>query len=180
MEEEDLVPSMFADVTPASLTQGLSRLKQRIDDFYMPDEQGPLPETLAVTRAPAPERGGSARRRPRAGTQPLHPRIEEICRSAIARGRAGEAVEPAVKALIYYMREKTGRHDGEDAALMRHAFRGMEGSFTLRQLLGGAVVAGTHPDFLRLLRRDHDSAVEFIGLISMLARAVGRMVPPIP
>ena len=52
----------------------------------------------------------------------LHPRIADVARDLFVDGHPFEAVFAAAKALVNYVKERSGRHDLDGAPLMRTVF----------------------------------------------------------
>ena len=107
----------------------------------------------------------------------LHPRIAEACAAALEGERHDEAVVQGSRALLYYLREKTGRHGIEPSRLMRETFR-EEQSDALRFLFEGAVLAADDERLRARFGRDRRSALEFLGLASLLARSLSTRPAP--
>jgi uncharacterized protein (TIGR02391 family) len=117
----------------------------------------------------------------------LHPRILDVSRELFMDGHPWEAVFAASKALINYVRERSGRHDLDGAPLVRAvfsknnpvlAFNAMADQTDLDEqegmmhLFEGAVLAIRNPGGHSFPEGPEQRAVEYISLLSLLAYRV--------
>lgn len=114
----------------------------------------------------------------------LHHRIYEVCSDLYRDGYYANAVFDASKALINYVKEKSGRTDLDGANLMRTVFSRKDPILAfndlkdqadfdeqegMMHLFEGAVLAIRNPRGHTFLDDSSEFALEYIGLISMLA-----------
>jgi uncharacterized protein (TIGR02391 family) len=117
----------------------------------------------------------------------LHPRIADVARDLFVDGHHFEAVFAAAKALVNYVKERSGRHDLDGAPLMRTVFSKnapvlafndlsdqtdfdeQEGTM---HLFEGAVLAIRNPGGHAFPEGSEQRAIEYISLLSLLAYRV--------
>jgi uncharacterized protein (TIGR02391 family) len=117
----------------------------------------------------------------------LHPRIGDVARDLFMDGHHWEAVFAASKALVNFVKERSGRHDLDGANLMRTVFSRntpvlafndlgdqtqqdeQEGTM---HLLEGVVLAIRNPGGHAFPEGSEQRAIEYISLLSLLAYRV--------
>jgi len=114
----------------------------------------------------------------------IHPRIAGVCRDLYRNGHYPNAVFDASKALVNFVKEKSGRHDLDGAPLMRTAFSkndpilafndlsdqsDMDEQEGLMHLFEGVVLAIRNPRGHTFLDDSPERSLEYIGLLSLLA-----------
>jgi uncharacterized protein (TIGR02391 family) len=123
----------------------------------------------------------------------LHERIAAVCTDLYRDGHYPEAVFNASKALVNYVKEKSGRHDLDGAALMRTVFSknnpilafnaladqtDLDEQEGMMHLFEGAVMAIRNPRGHSFLTDSPERALEYIALLSLLANRVGEAKRP--
>jgi uncharacterized protein (TIGR02391 family) len=121
----------------------------------------------------------------------LHPRIREVSRDLFVDGHPSEAVFAASKALINYVKERSGNYDLDGAPLVRAvfsrntpvlAFNDLADQTDLDQqegmmhLFEGAVLAIRNPGGHSFPEGTEQRAIEYISLLSLLAYRVQEAV----
>lgn len=114
----------------------------------------------------------------------LHPRIASVCRDLYQDGHYANAVFDASKALINFVKERSGQHALEGAPLMRTVFSrktpllafndltsqsDLDEQEGMMHLFEGAVLAIRNPRGHSFLDDSPERAVEYIGLLSLIA-----------
>jgi uncharacterized protein (TIGR02391 family) len=114
----------------------------------------------------------------------LHPRIADVASDLFLDGYHWEAVFAAAKALINYLKERSGKHDLDGTALVRTVFskNGPALAFNdlsdqtdldeqegMMHLFEGAVMAIRNPGGHSFPEGSEQRAVEYISLLSLLA-----------
>jgi uncharacterized protein (TIGR02391 family) len=114
----------------------------------------------------------------------LHPRIAAVASDLFRNGHYPNAVFDAAKALVNYVKEKSGRHDLDGAPLMRAVFSkndpilafndlkdqsDLDEQEGMMHLYEGAVLAIRNPRSHTFLDDSPERALEYIGLLSLLA-----------
>lgn len=117
----------------------------------------------------------------------LHPRIADVSRELFADGHHFEAVFAAAKALVNFVKERSGRHDLDGAPLMRTvfskngpilAFNALADQTELDQqeglmhLFEGAALGIRNPGGHAFPEGTEQRAIEYISLLSLLAYLV--------
>jgi uncharacterized protein (TIGR02391 family) len=117
----------------------------------------------------------------------LHPRIADVTGDLFLDGHHFEAVFAAAKALINYVKERSGRHDLDGASLMRAVFSkndpvlafndlsdqtDLDQQEGLMHLFEGAVLAVRNPGGHSFPEGTEQRAIEYISLLSLLAYLV--------
>ena len=117
----------------------------------------------------------------------LHPRIAEVANDLYRDGYHWETVFAAAKALVNYVRERSGRHDLDGAALMRTVFSknnpllafndlsdptDLDEQEGMMHLFEGAVLAIRNPGGHTFPEGTEQRAMEYISLLSLLAYRV--------
>lgn len=117
----------------------------------------------------------------------LHPRIADVARDLFLDGYHFDAVFAASKALVNFVKERSGRHDLDGATLMRTvfsknspilAFNNLVDQTDLDQqegimhLFEGAVLGIRNPGGHAFPEGTEQRAIEFISFLSMLAYLV--------
>lgn len=117
----------------------------------------------------------------------LHPRIAEVANDLYKDGYHWEEVFAAAKALVNYVRERSGRHDLDGAALMRTVFSrnnpllafndlsdqtDLDEQEGMMHLFEGAVLAIRNPGGHTFPEGTEQRAMEYISLLSLLAYRV--------
>jgi len=117
----------------------------------------------------------------------LHSRIGDVTRDLFMDGHPWEAVFAASKALINYVKERSGRHDLDGAPLVRAvfsknapvlAFNGLADQTDLDEqegmmhLFEGAVLAIRNPGGHSFPEGPEQRAIEYISFLSLLAYRV--------
>jgi uncharacterized protein (TIGR02391 family) len=133
--------------------------------------------------------GGSSTDRVRAAFQnlDLHSRIAEAATDLYLNGHYADAVFGAAKALVNYVKERSGRHDLDGASLMRTVFSKNDPVLAVNELkdqtdldeqegvmhlLEGAVLAIRNPGGHGFPQLSPERAVEYIATLSLLANRV--------
>ncbi len=133
--------------------------------------------------------GGSSSDRVRAAFQglDLHSRIAEAATELYLNGHYAEAVFSAAKALVNYVKERSGRHDLDGAPLMRTVFSKNDPILAVSDLkdqtdldeqegvmhmLEGAVLAIRNPGGHGFPELSPERAVEYVATLSLLANRV--------
>ncbi len=116
-------------------------------------------------------------------------RIASVCRDLFRDGHYADAVFSASKALINYVKEKSGRHDLDGVGLMSEVFSANSPILRFNQmkdqsdkdeqqgmmhLFMGAALGVRNPRGHSFVNDSPDEALEFIGLMSLLANRLER------
>ncbi len=119
----------------------------------------------------------------------LHQRIATACADLYRDGHYSNAVLNASLALVNFVKEKSGRHDLDGSSLMQTVFSPNNPVLTfnaladqtdkdeqqgLMFLFSGAVLALRNPRAHRLLDDSPEEALEYIGLLSLLANRLEK------
>jgi len=114
----------------------------------------------------------------------LHPRIAAVASDLFRNGHYPNATFDAAKALVNYVKERSGRHDLDGASLMRTVFSkndpvlafndlrdqsDLDEQEGMMHLYEGAVLAIRNPRGHTFLDDSPERALEYIGLLSLLA-----------
>jgi uncharacterized protein (TIGR02391 family) len=114
----------------------------------------------------------------------LHPRIASVCSDLFRDGHYANAVFDASKALINFVKERSGKHDLDGAPLMRTVFSrndpilafndlsdqsDLDEQEGMMHLFEGAVLAIRNPRGHSFPYDSAERALEYIGLLSLLA-----------
>jgi uncharacterized protein (TIGR02391 family) len=125
----------------------------------------------------------------------LHPRIAEVANDLYLDGYHWEAVFAAAKALVNYLKERSGRHDLDGAPLMRTVFSknnpllafndlsnqtDLDEQEGMMHLFEGAVLAIRNLGGHRFPEGTEQRAMEYISLLSLLAYRVQEAKRPRP
>ena len=117
----------------------------------------------------------------------LHPRINEVSRDLFMDGHPWDAVFAASKALINYVKERSGRHDLDGLSLVRTVFSKNAPLLTfnnladqtdqdeqegMMHLFEGAVQAIRNPGGHSFPEGTDQRAIQYISLLSLLALRV--------
>jgi uncharacterized protein (TIGR02391 family) len=117
----------------------------------------------------------------------LHPRIVDVSRDLFMDGHPWEAVFAGSKALINYVKERSGKHDLDGADLMRQVFSKKNPILALNDLITptdfddqegmmhlfeGAVLGIRNPGGHTFPEGTEQRAIEYISLLSLLAYRV--------
>mgnify|MGYP001209481208 CR=1 FL=1 len=117
----------------------------------------------------------------------FHPRIADVARDLFANGHHFEAVFAASKALVNFVKERSGQHDLDGAALMRAVFSknspilsfnnladqtDLDQQEGLMHLFEGAVLGIRNPGGHAFPEGTAQRAIEYISLLSLLAYLV--------
>jgi uncharacterized protein (TIGR02391 family) len=117
----------------------------------------------------------------------VHPRISSVCGGLYRDGHFEPAVFNASKALIHFVQERACRYDLDGTALMRTVFSrnnpvlafndlsdqsDLDEQEGMMHLFEGAVLAIRNPRGHSFLNDSPERALEYIGLLSMLASRV--------
>lgn len=116
---------------------------------------------------------------------PVHPRIANACTDTFMDGHYREAVLNASIALVNYVKERSGRHDLDGAPLIRAVFSknapvlafndlkdqtDIDEQEGLMHLFEGAVMALRNPRAHDTVPDTSEVAVEYLSLLSLLAK----------
>lgn len=119
----------------------------------------------------------------------LHTRIASVCSDLYKDGHYTQAVFDASKALVNFVKERSGRHDLDGVSLMTNVFSknnpilafndlsdqsDFDEQEGMMHLFMGAVLGVRNPRGHSLLTDSPEEALEFIGLISLLANRVEK------
>jgi len=114
----------------------------------------------------------------------LHPRIEDVASELFENGHHMDAVFAASKALVNYVKERSGRHDLDGAGLMTTVFSpktpilafndlanqtDLDEQQGMMHLFVGVVLGIRNPGGHSFPEGDEQRAVEYLSLISLLA-----------
>ncbi len=114
----------------------------------------------------------------------LHPRIADVASDLFQDGYPWEAVFAAAKALVNYVKERSGQHDLDGAPLMRTVFSrnnpllafndivdqtDMDEQEGMMHLFEGAVLGIRNPGSHSFPEGPEQRAVEYLSLLSLLA-----------
>jgi len=117
----------------------------------------------------------------------LHPRIMDVSRDLFLDGHYWEAVFAGAKALVNFVKERSGRHDLDGAALVRAVFSRNDPTLAfndlsnqtdldeqegMMHLFEGAVLAIRNPGGHSFPEGSDQRAMEYISLLSFLAYRV--------
>jgi uncharacterized protein (TIGR02391 family) len=117
----------------------------------------------------------------------LHPRIADVARELFLDGHHFEAVFAGAKALVNFVKERSGRHDLDGAPLVRTVFSknspalafndltdqtDMDQQEGLMHLFEGAVLGIRNPGGHSFPEGSEQRAIEYISLLSLLAYLV--------
>ncbi len=123
----------------------------------------------------------------------LHPRILDVSRDLFLDGYHWEAVFAAAKALVNYVKERSGKHDLDGAALMRTVFSknspllafndlsdqtDADEQEGMMHLFEGAVLGIRNPGGHAFPEGSQQRAVEYLSLLSLLAYRVQEAKRP--
>lgn len=172
----------FVDMTEARFIAGRTKGKARVTGILtgLVARLGEKREDLA---------GADGVRPPDAllGDLALHPRIRSVAEDLFLNGHPWEAVFSASKALINYVKEKSGRHDLDGAALVRAVFSRNKPVLAfnslsdqtdhdeqegMMHLFEGAVLAIRNPGGHSFPAGPSERALEYLELLSLLAHRV--------
>ncbi|MFQ5745406.1 MAG: TIGR02391 family protein [Acidobacteriota bacterium] len=119
----------------------------------------------------------------------LHPRIATACADLYRDGHYSNAVLNASVALVNFVKEKSARHDLDGSALMLEVFSPNKPILAFNDLadqtdkdeqqgmmflFAGAVLALRNPRAHKLLEDSPEEALEYIALLSLLAKRLDR------
>lgn len=119
----------------------------------------------------------------------IHPRIFALCSALFRDGHHSQAVFDASKALINFVKEKSGRHDLDGVGLMTEVFSPNKPILRFNDLVDqsdkdeqqgmmhlfmGAALAVRNPRGHSFPSDSPDEAVEFIGFLSLLASRLDK------
>lgn len=117
----------------------------------------------------------------------LHPRIQDVSRDLFVDGYHWEAVFAASKALVNYIKERSGRHDLDGASLARTVFSrndpvlvfndlsdqtDLDEQEGMMHLFEGAILGIRNPGGHSFPEGPEQRALEYISLLSLLAYRV--------
>jgi uncharacterized protein (TIGR02391 family) len=117
----------------------------------------------------------------------IHERIRVVARDLFVDGHPWEAVFAASKALVNYVKERSGRHDLDGAPLMRTVFSPKDPILAFNDLIDqtdrdeqegtmhlfeGAVLAIRNPGGHSFPEGTEQRAIEYISLLGLLAYKV--------
>lgn len=117
----------------------------------------------------------------------LHPRIVDVSRDLFLDGHSWEAVFAAAKALINYVKERSGRHDLDGAPLVRTVFSrnnpllafndlsdqtDQDEQEGMMHMFEGAVLAVRNPGGHAFPEGSEQRAIEYVSFLSLLAYRV--------
>jgi uncharacterized protein (TIGR02391 family) len=117
----------------------------------------------------------------------LHPRILDVSRDLFLDGYHWESVFAASKALVNYVKERSGRHDLDGAPLVRTVFSrndpalafndlasqtDQDGQEGMMHLFEGAVLGIRNPGGHSFPEGPEQRAIEYLSLLSLLAYRV--------
>lgn len=134
--------------------------------------------------------GPSVNRRMNIDGAELHQRITDACLDLYKDGHYADAVFNASKALVNYVKEKSGKFDLDGAPLMRTvfsknapvlAFNALQDQSELDEqegmmhLFEGAVLALRNPRGHSFRYDTAEKALEYIGFLSMLAKSLAEI-----
>ena len=117
----------------------------------------------------------------------LHPRILDVSRDLFLDGYHWEAVFAAAKALVNYIKERSGRHDLDGASLVRTVFSRNDPTLAFNELsdqtdldeqegmmhlFEGAVLAIRNPGGHSFPEGSEQRAIEYVSMLSLLAYRV--------
>lgn len=117
----------------------------------------------------------------------LHPRIADVSRDLFHDGYHWEATFAAAKALVNYVKERSGRHDLDGAPLMREVFSKNNPTLAFNELRDqtdsdeqegmmhlyeGVVLGVRNPGGHTFPEGPEQRAIEYISLLSLLAYRV--------
>jgi len=123
----------------------------------------------------------------------LHPRIVDVSRDLFLDGHHWEAVFNAAKALVNYVKERSGRHELDGTALMRTVFSknspilafnnlsdqpDLDEQEGMMHLFEGAMLAIRNPGGHSFPEGSQQRAIEYISLLSLLAFRVQEAKKP--
>ncbi|MDQ3181123.1 MAG: TIGR02391 family protein [Acidobacteriota bacterium] len=119
----------------------------------------------------------------------LHPRIAAVCSELYRNGHYPQAVFDASKALVNFVKERSGRHDLDGVGLMTTVFSKNNSVLAFNSLTDqsdkdeqegmmhlfmGVVLGVRNPRGHSFLTDSPEDALEFIGLLSLLANRVEK------
>lgn len=119
----------------------------------------------------------------------LHPRIAAVCSDLYKNGHYSQAVFDASKALVNFVKERSGRYDLDGVPLMTKVFSKNNPTLAfnilsdqsdkdeqegMMHLFMGAVLGVRNPRGHSFLSDSPEDALEFIGLLSLLANRVEK------
>ena len=174
--------SMGVDMDPQEIVEGTERGRRQVIAI--------LNGLIGRLREKRDDLGG-------AGTPPapstyfdrlnLHPRISAVSRELFLDGHPWEAVFAAAKALVNYVKERSGRHDLDGAPLVRAVFSrnnpvlafnnlsdqtDLDEQEGMMHLFEGAVLGIRNPGGHSFPEGPEQRALEYISLLSLLAYRV--------
>jgi uncharacterized protein (TIGR02391 family) len=123
----------------------------------------------------------------------LHPRVADVANDLFLDGYHWEAVFAAAKALVNYVKERSGRHDLDGTSLVRAVFSknnpilafndlsdqtDLDEQEGMMHLFEGAVMAIRNPGGHSFPEGSEQRAMEYISLLSLLAYRVQESRKP--
>ena len=125
----------------------------------------------------------------------FHPRLRDVARELFMDGHPWDAVFAASKALVNYVKERSGRHDLDGAPLVRTVFSknapvlafnalanqtDFDEQEGMMHLFEGAVLAIRNPGGHSFPEGSEQRAIEYISLLSLLAYRAQEAKRPKP
>jgi uncharacterized protein (TIGR02391 family) len=169
---------VFGGMSDGEYIEGLIQGKTRMI--------GVLKGLIGRLNEKAEELGGSSALTPKAYLHylNLHPRIEEVASELFEDGHYMDAVFAASKALVNYVKDRSGKHDLDGAGLMTTVFSpknpilafndlanqtDLDEQQGMMHLFVGVVLGIRNPGGHSFPAGDAQRAVEYLSLISLLA-----------
>lgn len=174
--------AMYLDMHPAEVAEATERGRRQVIGIL----RG-LIARLQEKRADLTAQQGPAKSIPSLAQLNLHPRILDVAGDLYADGYPWEAVFAASKALVNYVKERSGRHDLDGAPLMRTVFSRSTPSLAfsdladqtdldeqegMMHLFEGAVLGIRNPGGHSFPEGPEQRALEYLSLLSLLAYRV--------
>jgi len=170
---------MFVNMPPAKVLEGKELGRTRVIGVL-----DGLIARLSEKREEFADTGSSSSKPPSLQYLNLHPRIADVASELFEDGHPWEAVFAAAKALVNYVKERSGKHDLDGASLMRTvfsrndpllAFNDMQDQTELDEqegmmhLFEGAVLGIRNPGGHTFPEGPEQRAIEYLSLLSLLA-----------
>ena len=171
----------FVDMSDAAIIEGTERGKKKVIGILngLIGRLNEKREELADNGAPSPKA--------LLDYLNLHPRISDVAMDLFLDGYQWEAVFAATKALINYIKERSGQHDLDGAPLVRKVFSrnkpilsfnelsnqtDMDEQEGMMHLFEGVILGIRNPGGHSFPEGPEQRAVEYLSLISLLAYRV--------
>ncbi|MET4176870.1 TIGR02391 family protein [Bradyrhizobium sp. LA7.1] len=178
---------MFVDMHPGQILEGRENGRRQV--------LGIISGLIASLKEKREDLEGGERPAPSSYFEKLnlHPRIADVARDLFLDGHHFDAVFAAAKALVNFVKERSGRHDLDGAPLMRTVFSKNSPALAfndlsdqtkldeqegMMHLFEGAVLGIRNPGGHSFPEGTEQRAIEYISLLSLLAYRVQEAKKP--